>query len=703
MMIFRFLIFFLVFSACSLSSQNIKWSDTNDFINIADKVEILEDPEGIFSIDEVRDSSKDKNFTRSDKVILNFGFTESVHWLRFNFDNTSNEPLILEAAHAFLPAIELYYRDENNVHMHLSAGYQISLNDKISKHHFQIFPLPKGNHEYYIRLISHSHPVPLRIYKSSVYDIKTYRQRLVYGFYLGFMVFVILSNVFFYFSLRNKMYLFYAGIVIVYISYASAVMDGFILYFIPKLDLMFWYVTIPTIGVPLQMIYALVFLEVAKYSPKLFRFTKWLIIYFAIYMVLKFWFPLTYVLAINTVHALISFFVMGYLGYATGKKGNRLGYYFALAYFIYFILVLTEATYIQIGTPGYFVELSHVALATLIEAFLLSFLLSKRFEFEKEETERIKNETQKQLLEKTLENERIVREQNITLEKRVSERTEALNNSLQNLQHTQAKLIQSEKLASLGELTAGIAHEIQNPLNFVNNFSDVSKELLDEMKAEMDNGEMEEAKKIADDVITNLEKINFHGKRADSIVKGMLMHSRTSSGVKELTDINLLADEYLRLAYHGLRAKDKSFNVNIESDFDNSLNKINIVPQDIGRVLLNLITNAFYALNEKKNLNLSEYEPRIKISTKKVMNETNNHGNSNVSTGIEITVSDNGNGVPDNIKEKIFQPFFTTKPTGKGTGLGLSLAYDIVHAHKGEIKLESAEGEGSTFTLFLPY
>lgn len=695
------LVILFIIAQSNIFCQKIVWQKSADFINIADKVDILEDPDGKLTIDQVSGDGFTHSFTPSHKVILNFGFTESVFWLRFQFDNTSDEPLLLEVAHAFLPHTDLYYKDDSGQMQEMKAGYDIPLNDKIIRHHFQLFPLPTGKHEYFVRLISHSHPIPVRIFKASAYDIKTYRQRLVYGFYLGFMVFVILSNLFFFFSLRNKMYLFYAGIVVVYISYASAVMDGFILYFIPKLDMMFWYVTIPTIGVPLQMIYALVFLDVSKYSPKLYKFTKWLIIYFFAYMVLKFWLPLTSILAVNTVHALISFFVMGYLGYATGKKGNRLGYYFALAYFIYFLLVLTEATYIQIGKPGYFIELSHVALATLIEAFLLSFLLTKRFEFEKEETERIKNETQQQLLEKTLENERIVREQNITLEKRVSERTEELNNSLLHLQQTQAKLIQSEKLASLGELTAGIAHEIQNPLNFVNNFSEVSKELLDEMKEELDNGETEEAKKIADDVIMNLEKINFHGKRADSIVKGMLQHSRSSTGVKEPTDINVLADEYLRLAYHGLRAKDKSFNAQLESDLDPTIDKINVMPQDIGRVILNLITNAFYAVNEKKKSAGSDYEPKIIVTTKKVTEGPFDLNNPKKTSWVEISVSDNGSGIPDKIKEKIFQPFFTTKPTGKGTGLGLSLAYDIVKAHGGELRVESEVGKGTTFSIIL--
>jgi signal transduction histidine kinase/ligand-binding sensor domain-containing protein len=291
------------------------------------------------------------------------------------------------------------------------------------------------------------------------------------------------------------------------------------------------------------------------------------------------------------------------------------------------------------------------------------------------------------------------RKLNLKLEQQVAQRTKELQTSLENLTATQKQLIQSEKMASLGELTAGIAHEIQNPLNFVNNFSEINKELLEELKAERlkPNEERNEQveNELINDVISNEEKIMHHGKRADSIVKGMLQHSRSSTGAKEPTDINALCDEYLRLAYHGLRAKDKSFNATFRTDFDESIGKINIVPQDMGRVILNLINNAFYAVDEKLKtertmLNPKSYQPTVSISTKK----TNER--------IEISVEDNGNGIPDTFKEKIFQPFFTTKPTGQGTGLGLSLSYDIVKAHGGELRVETKEKEGTCFRILLP-
>ena len=277
----------------------------------------------------------------------------------------------------------------------------------------------------------------------------------------------------------------------------------------------------------------------------------------------------------------------------------------------------------------------------------------------------------------------------------LQEQKTKVESTLSELRSTQAQLIQSEKMASLGELTAGIAHEIQNPLNFVNNFSEVNKELISELVDEVEKGNTEEVKLIANDIKDNEEKINQHGKRADAIVKGMLLHSRQTKGIKEPTDINALCDEYLRLSYHGLRAKDKSFNADFKTDFDESIGKINIVPQDIGRVLLNLFNNAFYAVNEKStakgSLLTANYKPLVSIQTKRINDK------------VEIIVGDNGNGIPSNIVDKIFQPFFTTKPTGQGTGLGLSLTYDIItKEHNGTIKVEGKENEGTAFIINLP-
>jgi two-component system, NtrC family, sensor kinase len=271
----------------------------------------------------------------------------------------------------------------------------------------------------------------------------------------------------------------------------------------------------------------------------------------------------------------------------------------------------------------------------------------------------------------------------------IEQSNKTLTDTLNELKATQAQLIQSEKMASLGEMTAGIAHEIQNPLNFVNNFSEVNNELLGEMMDELDNGNHKDVKAIANNIIANGQKILTHGKRADSIVKAMLQHSRESKDQKEPTDINALADEYLRLSYQGLRARDNAINATVNTNFDVSIGKINIVPQDIGRVLLNLYNNALYAVSERKKNQPENYEPTISVATKK------NNGM------VEIRVKDNGNGIPQKIIDKIFQPFFTTKPTGQGTGLGLSLSYDIIKVHGGEIKVETKEGEFTEFVIQL--
>ena len=320
--------------------------------------------------------------------------------------------------------------------------------------------------------------------------------------------------------------------------------------------------------------------------------------------------------------------------------------------------------------------------------------------FKLDRTEKVKRTTAI-LLEETIEELEQKR-------KAIEETNVALTKSMEELKAAQAQLIQSEKMASLGELTAGIAHEIQNPLNFVNNFSELNSELMDEMREELAIGNNQLANEIADDIKQNLEKINHHGKRAADIVKGMLQHSRTSSGVKEPTDINALADEYLRLAYHGLRAKDKSFNADFQTEFDPTLPKINVIPQDIGRVLLNLINNAFYAVGAPPP-SRSEFGTGSEGGIKErgtdykptVIVRTSSWNPPSVGRGALISVIDNGPGIPAHIVDKIFQPFFTTKPTGQGTGLGLSLSYDIVKAHGGEFKVETIEGEGSEFIIQL--
>ena len=341
----------------------------------------------------------------------------------------------------------------------------------------------------------------------------------------------------------------------------------------------------------------------------------------------------------------------------------------------------------------YTVVIGISTMVLLFGSFLFLFINSQQKKIQYHKNLYILNEKQKELLTR----------QNLLLEQGVKERTaelskqkEALENALIDLKSTQLQLIHAEKMASLGQLTAGIAHEIQNPLNFVNNFSEVNTELLLEVKEQLGQENLSESNKkdinvIIEDIIENLKKINQHGKRADGIVKSMLQHTRTHSGEKEFTDINALADECLKLSYHAFRAKDKLFTATIKTEFDQSLNKINIIAQEITRVLINLYNNACYSINEKRQQKGAGYEPTIWVTTKSTANTA------------EITVKDNGLGIPQKFIDKIYNPFFTTKPPGEGTGLGLSLSYDVIKAHRGELKVRSVEGEFAEFTVQLLY
>jgi signal transduction histidine kinase len=383
----------------------------------------------------------------------------------------------------------------------------------------------------------------------------------------------------------------------------------------------------------------------------------------------------------------------------------------------------------EVITPDFYNSWNkYFGTASMLSVIWLAAILFSQYKQNKAaEKERLKREKEDEI-------NRAIAIRKVELEELVAERTAELTQQKEELEHTldvlrsaQAQLIQSEKMASLGELTAGIAHEIQNPLNFVNNFSEISNELMEEMKEELAEGSkqyaagsrqsgeerLKLAEEIANDISQNLEKINYHGKRAADIVKGMLQHSRTSSGVKEPTDINALADEYLRLAYHGLRAKDKSFNADFKTDFDSNLPGIKVIPQDVGRVILNLITNAFYAVTAKVPLSTEggiqnpEYvrKPMVIVKTS-FLPPTGEPTRPDDPVGrgqALISVSDNGTGIPDHVIDKIFQPFFTTKPAGQGTGLGLSMSYEIVtKGHGGELKVENNPGGGATFTIILP-
>ncbi len=370
-----------------------------------------------------------------------------------------------------------------------------------------------------------------------------------------------------------------------------------------------------------------------------------------------------------------------------------------LALLPYLVLIIVDDI-VHTLTPGFY-KANRAFFASAIgfsQFWGLTFLIIANRQKKTLAKEQLERETQearnRQIEAENSELERLVAARTVEL----TRQKEELIQTVADLRATQEQLVQKEKMASLGELTAGIAHEIQNPLNFVNNFAEVSVELLEELGEELQAGRAEDAQDLMSDIRQNLEKINFHGHRADAIVKSMLQHSRSRSDERQPTDLNALSDEYLRLSYHGLRAKDSQFNATMVTHFDPALKPVVVAGQEIGRVLLNLFNNAFYAVSERKTrtdageLNGgTAYQPTVTVSTRLLGDE------------VEIRVQDNGTGIPEAVKAKIFQPFFTTKPTGEGTGLGLSLSYDIItKGHGGTLAVESTEGEGTTFIVTLP-
>jgi signal transduction histidine kinase len=660
----------------------------NGELLLKNKIAVFEDASNVLPFDSILDQGISQRFSPIKKSIFNNPFSQNVHWFKFDSLNLSEDIWVLTLKQPIVGDIDFYYKNELNEWVKISNKVEDAWYEREIKYHLHSFELPLNSNQLYFRVHTRSNPISFELLKKSDFESHKTRRLILLSLMIGFMVYVILYNLFLFSTIRRLEYIIYCVLILGYLLFTMTI-TGFIQYLFIKNDLWLWFKWIPIFLQPVGMLYTLVFLSVRKY-PKMYRIGIILIIYLVTYWFWNLALPNEYVFIISQINALLGMMMMMIIGVYVGMKGDRLGYYFSFAYVLMLTFGGLDVSHLNFGKPPYIMDLSYVTIGFLFEIVILSYLLTKRFEWENKEIIQSREEAQKRLVQTTLENERIVKNQNVILEDLVNQRTQELTKSLDNLKIAQAQLIQAEKMASLGELTAGIAHEIQNPLNFVNNFSEVSAELIEEMNEELDNGDIQEAKNIASDIKSNLEKITHHGKRADGIVKGMLQHSRNRTSQKELTDLNVLCEEYLKLAYHGLRAKDKSFNATLNTDFDPSVPKVNIVQQDIGRVVLNIITNAFHAVRERSMNEVSDYKPEVKVRTQL--------GNDSIT----ISIQDNGGGISDTIKEKIFQPFFTTKPTGQGTGLGLSMAYDIVQAHGGKLNMESKINQGTTFYISLP-
>ncbi len=379
------------------AGETIVWNSTKESLSIGRQVDILEDKTGAWSIDQVSSLSFSNRFIRSEKNVLHFGFTQSVFWLRFTLDNHSPQNLVLEIAHAFLPYTDLYYRDDSGRWVTLHGGYKVNMDQKKIKYHFPVFPLPGGDRTFYVRLISYSHPIPVRIWNQNAFEKAADRQILFYGLYGGILLFVIIINVFLYFSLGKFYYLHYAALVLLYLATAAAVMEGFIVYLFPHTDLMKWYITVPALNMPVLLSYCISFLELKKYSRKLFYIGLFGCAYYCLYLIWMHWLPLMTILLVNQIHAFSLFLLVTAIGIIAGKEGNKLGYYFATAYSIWFILVAIEAIYIQSGSPAYLFGISYVSISIFAEVFLLAWLLAKRFQWEMKHEQQVRIETERNL------------------------------------------------------------------------------------------------------------------------------------------------------------------------------------------------------------------------------------------------------------------------------------------------------------------
>jgi two-component system NtrC family sensor kinase len=729
-----------VFPQENLPSYYHLTTDTLEQIIDHKYLQVLADANNTLSIEEVMSLRFDSLFRYLPDLLPTDSGSYNTYWIRFRVKNETDNILRVSLFTSASKA-NFYLVDSLGRISHYKTGFQFSPNDRDGLKGWRAIPIElkpgalttiyysRYTHEIQVGILKGLEVTLLSTIKVIMDEVAHHERKYYSGHYFamgaafGLLILAACFNFFFFLIVKERVFLYFSLFLLTF----STDTDFFSEILFAGSPNIIWFIDS---FVSLFMIFLIQFVrhyfKTFQSVPKWDKILKLTLILLAIQFLLYF-LPIElqnsdqWEVLVETIPIVlcVTLLLITILLMVRKAKQDIKFFYLLFAPFIFcfvgFIVIAIISAAIGDESDGIFNSLGYwvedwaalILSGTICWAgIVFSWALFNRYSEQRKEITTHLLENERLAKEKEVERNQLIAQQKIQLEKEVEVRTAELKQSLQELKSTQSQLIQSEKMASLGELTAGIAHEIQNPLNFVNNFSEVSTELVEEMKAELASGNQQLATEIANDLKQNLEKINHHGKRAGDIVKGMLQHSRSSSGVKEPTDINALADEYLRLAYHGLRAKDKSFNAKYEINLDASLPKINVVPQDIGRVILNLITNAFYAVNEKAKASIENYEPTVTVSTIRSLSSGEGRpARTELNAGggeVVIKVKDNGNGIPDKIKDKIFQPFFTTKPTGQGTGLGLSLSYDIVKAHGGELRVETVEGEGTTFFIVIP-
>ncbi len=683
--------------------------------------QMLEDSSGKLTIQQLQQSPFSERFHFNDSKNRGIGYTDvNDFWQRVHIRNSSGKDLtIVFVAVPNVQQFDIYaVRHDGSVEHKISGtGIPEAKRDSVYRNRSAVPLLIKSGEAVVVYKKLHLTNQKVTLLDLTFYLEKSFLQKAYIdesdfegdtrsSFIAGMLLFGFFLNLFFYLIVKDKLYLYYALFLffegVWYLNGSTDFFSKDAPGLMPYIDVMFFYLAcfLSVVGFVRE------FLKIKRFYPKWDTFILVVTIVWIIFQLTEFfiidsnwqWRGVSSLVQ-NTLFfiMMLALSVSFFLPKKQFDRFTNLSIAAALPAFIVWTIIYGLGSVYRFFDnrnidikPAPFVSwllrnslvVEMVAVGWFV--LLFSWILLQKYAL-----------LRKQLTLQTLERERekaeLMQQQKIELEKQVEERTSELKRSLEDLRNTQKQLIQSEKMASLGELTAGIAHEIQNPLNFINNFSEVSAELAEEVEKEVQEGNTEEALKITGDLKQNLGKIVHHGRRADSIVKNMLQHSRQSTGEKQMTDINALVDECLRLSYHGLRAKDKSFNAVLETHFDKNVGKVNIVSQDIGRVLLNLFNNSFYSVMQKKKINVDGFEPTVSVSTKRMNNE------------VLINVRDNGLGIPKTVLDKIYQPFFTTKPSGEGTGLGLSMSYEIItKGHGGTLQAETEEGKFAEFNILLP-
>lgn len=689
-----------LWSLCA-RAQPVVWDGTARSLTFSRGVEVFEDKEKKLSVEQVAAPDFAPNFFRNDKNVLDFKFTDAVFWVKFSVENKTKEPLVLEVAQALLPTVDLYYRDSTGHWQVLRSGYQVNLYDKPIAHSLHVFPLPYHSETLFFCYQSTEQPVPLKLWTKAAYENKRANQVITYGVYMGIMLFVIVLNLFLLVLMRRFTYLHYSVLVFMY-TFFSAIFDGYLSYLFPEADLMRWFILNPIVNQFIGVSFCLLFLEVKRYSPGYYSWGLGLLGYTFIYIFAHSLLPLQIVIPLNQFNALLVMIFEVACGFVTGRRGNRIGYMFAAGYLVFFILCAVEVVYLQTGSPGYLFEMTHVSIGIFFEALFLAFLLVQRFQWERADILAANEQAQRQLLDKTLENERIVREQNLVLEETVARRTAqieeqkaALEKSLAELKLAQSKLVESEKMASLGQLTAGVAHEINNPINFVSvgvrnlirNFEE-AKDLFqsylnpdtsaEEASRQLaDKKRREQVFELFDEAETLFKSIQNGVDRTTSIVRSLRNFSRLDEGEFKPVDLHEGLDSTLEILQSQIRKKAE-----LVKKYG-QLPSVKCAAGKINQVFLNIINNALQAMDK----------PGVLTLETRYLKEKNE---------VAVIISDTGKGMTEEVKRRLFEPFFTTKPVGEGTGLGLSISYGIIEEHKGRIEVESTEGKGTKFVIYLP-